>query len=49
MRHHIMLLMLSDVKTITPKDKEGNPQPKKLLPFAVYKQGGLSLFTVGNA
>ena len=39
MRHHIMLLMLSDVKTTTPKDKEGNPQPKKLLPFAVYNQG----------
>mgnify|MGYP000907954015 CR=1 FL=1 len=39
MRHHIMLLMLSDVKTITPKDEEGNPLPKKLLPFAVYKQG----------
>ena len=39
MRHHIMLLMLSDVKTITPKDEEGNPLPKKLLPFAVYNQG----------
>ena len=39
MRHHIMLLFLSDVKTRTPRDEDGKPLDKELLPFAVYKQG----------